>query len=271
MLRKIYDVAYDIKAKISDFKPKIALILGSGLSAFAEELEVKYSIAFSDIEGFPKTGVAGHSGKFLFGTHKGKDIVILSGRVHYYEGYPMFDVVMPIRVLKMLGIETLIVTNAAGGVNESFDKGDIMLIKDHISLFCPNPLIGRNIEEFGTRFPDMSNAYDLDYIKLAKSIAQDIKFDLKEGVYCYQTGPSYESASDVKAVRTLGGDSVGMSTVPEVIVARHAGIRVCGFSYIANKAVGLTDEILTHEDVMSAFEISREKFFKLLNQLIEKI
>lgn len=268
MLRIIYDIVKTIKDIIKDFVPETAVILGSGLGGYSERITVKYTINFADLDGFPVLSVVGHSGKFLFGTVNNKNIVIMSGRVHYYEGYPMQEVVLPIRVLKLLGVKTLIVTNAAGGVNPEFEKGDIMVIKDHISLFCPNPLIGDNYDEIGVRFPDMTHPYDLQLIKLSKKCAEKVNMGLKEGVYCYLTGPSYETASDVKAIRTLGADSVGMSTVPEVIAARHAGMTVCGFSYIANKGVGLTEEKLTHTDVLTAFKKSEKKFYDFIDCLL---
>ena len=271
MITKIKDITSTIKKKTNNFIPETAIILGSGLSGYTEKIQADFNLKYSEIESFPRTSVKGHSGRLIFFKHKGKNIVIMSGRLHYYEGYAMQDVVLPIRVLKMLGVKNLIITNAAGGVNDSFDKGDIMLIKDHISLFCPNALIGQNFEEFGERFPDMSYPYDKDFLSLARKSAKKINMPLKEGVYCYLTGPSYETASDVKAIRILGADSVGMSTVPEVTAARHCGLRVCGFSYIANKAVGLTNDILTHNDVIKAFEKSKDKFFELLDEIIENI
>jgi len=271
MISKINDIAGTIKKMTSNFVPETAIILGSGLSGYSKRVKADYTLNYSQIESFPRTSVKGHNGELIFYRNKGKNYVIMSGRLHYYEGYSMADVVLPIRVLKMLGVKNLIVTNAAGGVNENFDKGDIMLIKDHISLFCPNPLIGENYDELGVRFPDMSQPYDLDFIQLAKASSKKIGLPLKEGVYCYLTGPSYETASDVRAVRALGADSVGMSTVPEVTAARHAGIKVCGFSYIANKGVGMTNEKLTHEDVMLAFKKSEQKFYELLDLMTEGI
>lgn len=268
-MRKISDIAKELETKIEGFKPETAIILGSGLGVYADNIDIKYSVDFSQLHGFPKSGVAGHSGKFLFGRHKGKNVAIMAGRIHYYEGYPMSEVVMAIRVFKLLGITNLIITNAAGGVNADFDKGDIMAITDHISLFCPNPLIGANLDELGPRFPDMTNIYDKQLLALAQKCADKAGFDLKKGVYCYQTGPSYESVADVAAIRALKGDCVGMSTVPEAIIARHAGMRICGFSYIANKAAGLIDEELSHEDVLQAFEISKDKFFLLLDGMLE--
>lgn len=271
MTTNIKDIAKTIKRLTGGFSPKTAIILGSGLGDYCERVEAKYTLNFSEIESFPRTSIAGHSGKFIFGSHMGQDVAIMAGRVHHYEGFKMQDVVLPVRVLKLLGVQNLIVTNAAGGINESLDKGNIMLIEDHISLFCPNPLIGKNYEEFGPRFPDMTHAYDRELNEEAKTCALKVGLPLKKGVYCYLTGPSYETPADIRAIKAIGADCVGMSTVPEVICARHAGMKVCGFSFIANKGAGLSEDVLTHEDVVAAFASISDKFFELLDMLIGHI
>lgn len=269
MFRKIDDIANTINKMTEGFIPQTAVILGSGLSDFCGSIEEKFSLSFSQIESFPRTSVSGHSGRLIFGEKYGKNIVIMSGRIHYYEGFSMQEVVLPVRVLKRLGVSSLIVTNAAGSINNDYDKGDIMLIKNHISLFCPNPLIGRNMEEFGERFPDMTFPYDKEYIAEVKKLAQRENISIKEGVYCYLTGPSYETAADISALRVLGADCVGMSTVPEVTAAAHAGIRVCGFSCISNKGAGLTDEKLSHQDVVNSCEDSKNDLYKLIDGMLK--
>jgi purine-nucleoside phosphorylase len=271
MTTNIKDIAKTINKLTAGFSPKTAIILGSGLGGYCDRVEAKYTLGFSEIESFPRTSVAGHKGKFIFGKHMGQDVVAMAGRVHYYEGFKMQDVVLPVRVLKLLGVENLIVTNAAGGIREDFQKGDIVQIEDHISLFCPNPLIGKNYEEFGTRFPDMTRAYDKGLMEEAAACAQKIGLPLKKGVYCYLTGPSYETPADIRSLKALGADCVGMSTVPEVICARHSGMRVCGFSYISNKGAGLSGEELSHEDVVASFEKVSDKFYRLLDMLIDHI
>ncbi|NLK17935.1 MAG: purine-nucleoside phosphorylase [Clostridiales bacterium] len=271
MTTNIKDIAKTIGKLTGGFAPQIVLILGSGFGGYCDRVKAERTLSFSEIESFPRTSVAGHKGKLVFARHMGQDIAIMAGRVHYYEGFKMQDVVLPIRALRLLGARNLIVTNAAGGINEDFDKGDIMLIEDHISLFCPNPLIGKNYDEFGVRFPDMSRAYDRELGEVAKDCAKKIGLSLKRGIYCYLTGPSYETPADIRALMALGADCVGMSTVPEVICARHAGMRVCGFSYISNKGAGLSQEELSHEDVVAAFAGISDKFYALLDMLIERI
>jgi purine-nucleoside phosphorylase len=270
MTGKIRDIADFISKKIRNFVPDTAIILGSGLGGFENRISPCCTVDFSEIENFPRTSVKGHKGRFIFAEHKNRNIVIMSGRVHYYEGFPMHDVVLPIRVLKLLGIKNLIVTNAAGGIKDGLNKGDIMLIKNHIGIFCPNPLIGANPEEFGERFPDMTYPYDFKLSEIARRAALKAGVELKEGVYCYLTGPSYESAADIAALRAIGADAVGMSTVPEVIAARHCGVRVCGFSYIANKAAGLTEKALCHNDILNSFNLVQEKFYGMLDNMIEE-
>ena len=254
---------YDQIRNITDFKPEIALILGSGLGDFAEGIDIKASIEYSSIDKFPVSTVSGHKGRFVFGYSDGKPIVIMQGRVHYYEGYSMEDVVLPTRLMGMLSAKTLILTNAAGGINTSFTPGTLMMIKDHISSFVPSPLVGPNVDELGTRFPDMSKIYTPKLQEKILSAAAKIGIDVKSGVYLQTTGPNFESPAEIRMYRTLGADAVGMSTACEAIAARHMGMDICGISCISNLAAGMSDTPLTHEEVKeTADRVSRE--FKLL-------
>ncbi|CDF58188.1 purine-nucleoside phosphorylase [Thermobrachium celere] len=259
-----------IKKKINA-EPKIAIILGSGLGSLADEVKNKIELNYSEIPNFPVSTVEGHAGKFIFGDLNGKEVIMMQGRFHFYEGYDMNTVTFPIRVLKLLGVEKLIVTNAAGGVNTSFKAGDLMLIKDHINFSGTNPLIGPNLKEFGPRFPDMSNAYCKNLIEIAKSAAQQTGVDLKEGVYFMMTGPSYETPAEIRMIRTLGGDAVGMSTVPEVIVANHSGMKVLGISCITNMAAGILEVPLSHEEVIETSNLVKDKFKKLVSEIVARM
>lgn len=249
---------------------EVGLILGSGLGELADEIEDRVVIQYTDIPSFPVSTVEGHAGQLVCGTLGGKKVITLQGRFHYYEGYTMEVVTFPIRVMSELGVESMIVTNAAGGVNRDFTPGDLMMITDHINFFGTNPLIGANDEEQGPRFPDLSQAYDLEYQEYIKEAASELNLPLKEGVYFGMTGPTYESPAEIRMINTLGGDSVGMSTVPEVIVARHAGIRVAGISCITNFAAGLGGE-LNHEDVIEVSTKIRSSFKSLVVTLLEKM
>ena len=249
---------------------EVGLILGSGLGELADEIEDRVVIQYTDIPSFPVSTVEGHAGQLVCGTLGGKKVIALQGRFHYYEGYTMEVVTFPIRVMSELGVESMIVTNAAGGVNRDFTPGDLMMITDHINFFGTNPLIGANDEERGPRFPDLSQAYDLEYQTFIKEAATELDLPLKEGVYFGMTGPTYESPAEIRMISTLGGDSVGMSTVPEVIVARHAGIRVAGISCITNFAAGLGGE-LNHEDVIEVSTKIRSSFKSLVVTLLEKM
>lgn len=249
---------------------EVGLILGSGLGELADEIEDRVVIQYTDIPSFPVSTVEGHAGQLVCGTLGGKKVIALQGRFHYYEGYTMEVVTFPIRVMSELGVESMIVTNAAGGVNRDFTPGDLMMITDHINFFGTNPLIGANDEEQGPRFPDLSQAYDLEYQEYIKEAASELNLPLKEGVYFGMTGPTYESPAEIRMINTLGGDSVGMSTVPEVIVARHAGIRVAGISCITNFAAGLGGE-LNHEDVIEVSTKIRSSFKSLVVTLLEKM
>lgn len=253
------------------FRPKIALILGSGLGDYGEEIRVEKTISYHDIEGFPVSTVPGHKGRFLFGYVENVPVVIMQGRVHYYEGYSMTDVVLPVRLMKLMGAEVLFLTNASGGVNYDFSAGDFMLIQDQIADFVPSPLIGANIEELGPRFCDMSEVYDKDLRKIIKDTAKKLNIPLKEGVYIQLTGPNFETPAEVRMCRILGADAVGMSTACEGIAANHMGMKICGISCISNLACGMTEEPLSHEEVQATADRVAPLFKKLITASIVKI
>jgi purine-nucleoside phosphorylase len=270
MIQKIQEAAAFI-SKETNIKPQIGLILGSGLGVLADLIEQPIVVDYSRIPHFPVSTVEGHAGELVVGTIKGKQVLVMKGRFHAYEGYGAETVSFPVRVMKELGVETLIVTNAAGGINESYQVGDLMVISDHLNLTYRNPLIGPNDAALGVRFPDMSEAYSKRLRKVAHEVAASQDFKLQEGVYVGLLGPNYETPAEIRMFRTLGGDSVGMSTVPEVIVARHAGIEVLGFSCISNMASGILDQPLSHAEVMETTEKVKPKFLKLVLGIIEAI
>lgn len=249
----------------------IAVILGSGLGGFEEQLLDPVEIDYDEIPGFPTSTVAGHAGKFIVGTLRDKRVLVMSGRIHSYEGYSMDKVTLPIRVMRLLGVKTLIVTNAAGGVNTAFKPGDLMLIEDFINLSGRNPLRGKNQDRFGPRFPDMTNAYDPELRQIALQEAEKLGIELKRGVYCWMNGPSYETPAEIRMVRILGADAVGMSTVPETIVARHCGMRVLGISSITNMAAGVLDQPINHEEVLAVGREVKESFSRLLDAVIDRL
>jgi len=253
----------------TDFVPKTAIVLGSGLGNYAEEIQVVYELPYEEIGGFPVSTVPGHAGRFIFGYIDGFPVVCMKGRVHYYEGYPIADVVLPIRLMRLLGAEILFLTNAAGGVNTSFHPGDLMLIKDQIALFAPNPLIGPNMDELGVRFPDMSNVYDNALQGLIRRTARENEIFLQEGVYAQLTGPSFESPAEIRMLRTLGCDAVGMSTAVEAIAANHMGMRICGISCISNLAAGMTLNPLSHTEVQEAADMAAPRFKKLVTETVK--
>lgn len=249
----------------------IAVILGSGLGDFEEQLLDPVAIDYDEIPGFPISTVAGHAGKFIVGTVRDKRVLVMSGRIHSYEGYSMDKVTLPIRVMRLLGVKTLIVTNAAGSVNTAFKPGDLMLIEDFINLSGRNPLRGKNQDRFGPRFPDMTNAYDPELRQIALQEAEKLGIELKRGVYCWMNGPSYETPAEIRMVRILGADAVGMSTVPETIVARHCGMRVLGISSITNMAAGVLDQPINHEEVLAVGREVKESFSQLLDAVIDRL
>ena len=253
------------------FAPEIALILGSGLGDMAEEVEDKIAIDYKDIPNFPVSTVQGHKGRLVFGTMRSRKVAFMQGRFHYYEGYKMEDVVFPVWVFKALGVEKLIVTNAAGGVNTSFKPGDLMIIRDHINYTNNNPLIGPNLEAFGPRFPDMSEAYSKELADVVRASAANNGIKLQEGTYVFLTGPSYETPAEIRACRILGADAVGMSTVPEVVAANHCGIKIAGISCITNMASGILDQPLNHKEVMETADRVKENFSKLIKSVVENI
>lgn len=251
-----------------DFHPKVALILGSGLGDFAETIRIEATLDYHEIKGFPVSTVSGHKGRFVFGYIGEVPVVIMQGRVHYYEGYSMEDVVLPTRLMKMMGAEVLFLTNAAGGVNFDFQAGDFMMITDQISDFVPSPLIGPNIEELGLRFCDMSEIYDKDLQELLRCTAADLGIVLREGTYVQFSGPNFESPLEVKMCRILGGDAVGMSTACEAIAANHMGMKICGISCISNLGCGMTAEPLSHVEVQETADRVAPLFKQLITEAV---
>ena len=259
-----------VQQKIT-FKPEIALILGSGLGDYADTMEVVETLDYHDIEGFPVSTVPGHKGRFVFGYAGGVPIVAMQGRVHFYEGYKPQDVVLPIRLMKLMGAKVLFLTNAAGGINRSFNAGDFMLITDQISMSVPSPLIGENIDELGVRFPDMSEVYSRRLRKIIENSAVTAGVPLRRGVYIQTTGPQYETPAGIRAYERLGADAVGMSTAIEAIAARHAGMEICGISCISNLAAGISVNPLTHAEVQETADRVAPLFKKLVTQAIKDI
>ena len=261
---------YECYKKKIDFQPEVAIVLGSGLGNFARTADVKAELSYNEIEGFPVSTVPGHAGKFIFGYIGEVPVVMMQGRVHYYEGYPVTDVVLPTRLMKMMGAKILFLTNASGGINPLFHAGSLMLIRDHISSFAPNPLVGPNIDELGTRFPDMSHVYDEDLQDVIRSTAQENGIELFEGVYAQLTGPSFETPAEIQMLSKLGVSAVGMSTVVEAIAANHMGMKICGVSCVSNLAAGMNSSPLTHEEVQEAANAVAPKFEKLLTESVMK-
>ena len=270
-MNKIYEKLLrckeDVRRKIN-FTPKIGLVLGSGLGDFANEMKIEATLNYHDIEGFPVSTVAGHAGRFIFGYVGEVPVVCMQGRVHYYEEYPMEDVVLPIRLMKLLGAEILFLTNAAGGILQGMKAGDFMLITGQIASFVPSPLVGANIEELGTRFPDMSHIYDEDLQTIVKKTALENNIPLKQGVYIQMTGPQYESPEEVAMCRTLGAGAVGMSTACEAVAANHMGMKIVGISCIANMAAGITPTPLAHTEIQETADRVAPDFRKLVYESI---
>ena len=269
MLEQIKNTADFLKTK-TNFNPKIGIILGSGLGSFVDEVDIKFSFSYNEIPNFPISTVEGHSGKLIFGTVKGKEVVVMQGRFHYYEESDIQKVVLPVRVMKYLGVKNLIISNASGGVNPSYEIGDLMLINDHINLI-PNPLVGPNLKELGTRFPDMSEPYCKEMITFAEEIADENNIKIQKGNYVGVTGPTLETPAEYNYFRIIGGDTVGMSTVPEVIAARHMKIKCFGISVITDLGVPGKIKIVTHEDVQNVANKARPILAKLIKELISKI
>lgn len=273
-MNEVYDKLMKCLACVQEkvnFTPQVALVLGSGLGDYADGIEVAAELAYSEIDGFPVSTVPGHEGKYIFGYVDKVPVVCMKGRVHYYEGYDISDVVLPVRLMCLMGAKVLFLTNASGGVNTSYHAGDFMLIKDHIANFVPSPLIGPNIEELGVRFPDMSNIYDRELQKVIRRTATLLEIPLQEGVYIQLTGPNYESPSEVRMCRTLGADAVGMSTACEAVAANHMGMMICGISCISNLACGITENPLTHEEVQETADRVAPLFKKLVTESIKNI
>ncbi len=269
-LNQLKEATQYINEKIT-IKPTLGLVLGSGLGDLSDEITEKVEINYSDIPHFPVPTVKGHDGKLVCGILQGKKVIAMKGRFHYYEGYDLEKSVFGIRVMKLLGINKVIITNAAGGVNLDFEEGMLMIITDHIGLFAPSTLRGENLEEFGPRFPDMTFAYDKEFIKIANNHVNDINIPVKKGVYAFYRGPNFETPSEIKALRILGTDAVGMSTVPEVIAANHASMRVLGISCITNMAAGVEQKKLTHQEVMDTTTRVKSDFIKFVKNIIGEL
>jgi len=267
MMTKINEAVAFIKNIYSD-KPDVGIVLGSGLGSFTTEIKIEKEISYGDIPHFPVSTVEGHSGKLIFGTLGGKKIVAMAGRFHLYEGYSSEQTVFPIRVLKFLGIDTLLLSNAAGGVNPSFKVGDLMIITDHISQLAPNPLIGKNYKELGPRFPDMSEPYKKHLIQKMKDIAVERNIKLREGVYVAVTGPTFETRAEYKMILTLGGDAVGMSTVQEVITAVHMSLPVFAMSVVTDIGIREEQNVITHEEVLQAAKDAEPKLTHIFKELV---
>jgi len=256
--------------KLVPQKPLVGVILGSGLGNFSNEIEVDVEIAYQDIPHFPLSTVKGHQGKMIFGRMSGKPIVAMAGRFHFYEGYDVSAIIFPIRVMKFLGIELLMISNAAGGVNPSFEVGDLMIIRDHISFATPNPLVGKNEDELGPRFPDMSEPYRKSFIKLARQVAREENIEVHEGVYFAVTGPTFETRAEYQMIQHMGGDAVGMSTVQECIIANHMGLPVFAMSVITDMGIREEDNVITHEEVLEAAKAAEPKLTAIFKGIIAK-
>ncbi|MFW5792919.1 MAG: purine-nucleoside phosphorylase [Bacteroidota bacterium] len=271
MIEKIKETADFLKNKIN-FTPEIGIILGSGLGGLVKSIDVKFSIEYDKIPNFPVSTVEGHQGKLILGILEGKNVVAMQGRFHYYEGYPMHEVTFPVRVMKLLGIKALFLSNAAGGLNKAFEVGDLMIIRDHINMFPENPLRGKNLDELGTRFPEMSEPFDRKLIAKAKRIAKDNKIKFQTGVYVGSAGPTLETPAEYNMFKILGADVTGMSTVPEVIVARHMGLPCFGISIVTNLAEpDIYDKPTSHEEVQNVAEIAEPKMTLIFKELIKSL
>ena len=270
MLEKILETVDFIKSKTNGFEPEVGIVLGSGLGGLVNVIDTQYAISYKDIPNFPVSTVAGHQGKLILGTLSGRKVVAMQGRFHYYEGYSTKEVTFPIRVLKYLGIKLLVLSNASGGVNPDFRVSDIMFITDHINLL-PNPLIGKNDDRIGTRFPEMSEAYNKNVLAFADKIADELKIQVQHGVYVGDTGPTYETPAEYNYYRVIGGDCVGMSTVPEVIIARHCGLPVFAMSIITDLGGKDIAVQVTHEEVINAANVAEPKMTAILKEMPKRL
>ena len=268
--QKIQAAADYIRSKVKKI-PRTALILGSGLGVLAEEVQDSVSIPYADIPHFPVSTAPGHAGVFTAGTLEGQEVIVMGGRFHFYEGYDMETIAFPIRVMKTIGVETLILTNAAGGVNEQYKPGDLMIITDHLNMVGQNPLRGPNDEQLGLRFPDLSTLYNPELSSILESTARENGIEYRKGVYAWTSGPSFETPAEIRMLRTMGADAVGMSTVPEAITAHHCGIRVAGVSCISNMAAGVLDQPITQEEVFEVAALVRDRFSTLIRQTLSKM
>ena len=269
-MERIREAAAVITSRVEE-NPTVGLILGSGLGVLGDEVEAAVRIPYEEIPHFPVSTVEGHAGQLVVGHFEGHSVVVMQGRFHYYEGYSMDEVVFPMRVMKALGVDSVVVTNAAGGVNESFSAGELMLIHDHINTIGVSPLRGTNLEEFGPRFPDMSSAYTPALRKMAHKVADEAGITVREGVYALMSGPNYETPAEIRFLRVIGADAVGMSTVPEVTVAAHAGLRVVGVSAITNMAAGILDQPLNHAEVVEVGLRVRVDFERLIRGIVARL
>jgi purine-nucleoside phosphorylase len=270
IIKKINETVAFIRQQYKE-DSAVGVVLGSGLGHFTDELQVEKEISYHEIPHFPVSTVEGHKGKLVFGKLGTKNVVVMAGRFHFYEGYSIQEVVYPIRVMKFLGIQTLVLSNAAGGVNPSYKVGELMIIKDHISQFSSNPLIGKNEEKLGTRFPDMSEPYEKELIQKAKAIAAELNISVQEGVYLSVTGPTFETRAEYKMIHVLGADAVGMSTVPEVIVARHMGIPCFAMSVITDIGIREEENVITHEEVLEAAQAAEPRMTAIVKKLVEQL
>lgn len=272
-MNKVYEKLMGCFESVKDnipFEPKVALVLGSGLGDYAEKVGIEGTIEYRDIEGFPVSTAPGHKGRFVFFHIGDVPVVAMQGRIHYYEGYDMTDVVLPIRLMKLMGAEILFITNASGGIQQGLKAGDLMLIKDQISFFVPSPLRGENIDELGVRFPDMSQIYDAELSRIIKKTAIELGIDLKEGVYLQTTGPNYETPAEIAFARTMGADVVGMSTACEAIAANHMGMRIVGVASVSNLASGISAYPLSEEEVIAAGKMVEKSFSALVTETIKR-
>lgn len=270
LVEKINETVQYLENKLKN-RPKIGIILGSGLGPLADEISNAEVIKYDEIPNFPTSTVQGHKGQLVVGKLEGKEVVAMQGRFHYYEGYSIDKVTFPVRVMKALGVDTIIITNAAGGVNRGFEPGDLMIITDHINFTFDNPLIGKNYDELGPRFPDMSHAYDESLVDIAIRAANNLNIKIKKGVYMWNSGPTYETPAEVRVASFLGADAVGMSTVPEVITAVHGGMKVLGISCITNMASGILDQPLNHNEVIETSERVKNDFISLIKEILKEI